>query len=280
MYKRTKKHKRAKNKYAKNKRIRNKRTKKIMFGGTIEDFLKKLNVDGNKDIVEIGRGGAGVVYLDKGYKDSVFKVSKKSDTCRLWGKESKIYDVLNTKNIDTELCKLIKMKEYKGGGENCCMELTRAFNPRGNALTYTIQPQFQYKSLDYNCKGRGLFLGIDELISDGIFTAENIEEYIAQLGQLLARLHYDAKNDGYDLELFISKEGGKTIIYIGDFDLSEFWKDANDETIERLTWSLEAFPYFPIEGKLYNIFSKNYLEQAEAYEHRFVAEKVLKRYVE
>jgi hypothetical protein len=250
-----------------------------MTGGNIEQFLKQFDL---RETVEIGRGGAGVAYIDKTQPDSVFKMSVKNETCRNWGKESIIYDRLNTYiNVDTVLCKLLKKKDYYQRDSNlCCMELTRAFNPLGNELAYTIHPQFQYKSLDYKIKGRGLFLGIDQLIEKNIFTDDNIKQYIRDLGIVMARLHYKIKNDGFDLELFISKTDDKIIIYIGDFDLSEFYEVADAEIIKRLSWSLEAVPYFPIDGELFTIFKEHYVTEAGKYGEKDIAEEVLRRYLE
>jgi hypothetical protein len=255
---------------------------KKMKGGNINDFFKMFNSDKNKDnIIEIGRGAAGIVYLDKTQQNSVFKISKRSNTCRLWNNEKKIYDILQTFDIDTSLCKILKMKDYLFTDDICSIELTRAFNPK-NIDTYTIHPQFQCDILNYVNNERGHFLGIKNLIKDGIFTSESIEKYIKNLGIIMARLHYKAKNDGYDLELFVSKiKNNDPIIYIADFDLSEFYEDKpNQQQIERLAWSLEAYPYFPIKGSLYEIFSNNYMEEAEKYDMKNIATEVLRLYTE
>lgn len=253
---------------------------KVMRGGSIANFLASGR-DNPDDLVEIGKGGAGVVYLDKSQPDSVFKISDKRKTCRIWNKEASIYELLNKFQIDTPLCKILKMKTYETYDAVCYMELTRAYNPRGDDVPYTIHPQFQYNKLKYINKDRGHFLGVSNLKTESIFTDANINDYIRDLGILMARLHYQVKNDGYDLELFISKEeGGKTIIYIADFDLSEFYSVISPKIIKRLEWSLAAVPYFPIDGDLYDIFSTNYIEEATKHGMKETAEKVLKLYTE
>ena len=267
-----------------NKRLskRNKRLSKrnkTMRGGSISKFLES-ETNNSTNIVEIGKGGAGVAYLDKSQPDSVFKISDKSVTCRVWGKEASIYKQMEKFKVDTPLCKILKMKEYENHGDICYMELTRAFNPRGDDENYTIQPQFQDERYEYIYKGRGHFLGISNLKDENIFTDDNINDYIRDLAILMARLHYKVKNDGYDLELFISKEDSRTIIYIADFDLSEFYEVISPRVIERLEWSLSAFPYFPIDGDLYDIFSTNYIDEATKYGMKETAEKVLKLYTE
>jgi hypothetical protein len=246
-------------------------------GGNIDYFIK--NIDKYQ---EIGKGAQGIVYSNISDYDSVFKVSNNTNTCRIWNGESKIYEILNKINIDTELCKLIKMNEYIHiENKMCIMKLLRVINPINQDLKYTIHPQFQHEKLDYTVKGRGRFLGINDLISKEIFTLDNIQNYIKDLGILMSRLHYLLKNDGYDIEIFIGKDIETNIVlYVGDFDLSEFYETINDEIIERLEWSLSAVPYFPIQGEYYEIFSQNYLEEASKYNMRETAKKVLKLYTE
>lgn len=283
--------KRKQSKKRRSKRKGNHRTKrnselsKKIMGGSICDYDEK-------NAIYIGNGAAGYVYLDLEHPESVFKLSTKNKTCREWGKEAKIYDVLNTFNIDTDLCKMIKMKKYSVDVDHqkCCMELTRAINPIEGEIHYTIQPVFQEENVEQKYDGRGLFLGINNLIEKNIFTKDNISDYMKDLGILLARLHYKVKNDGYDLELFISKEpDGKTVIYIGDFDLSDFYdtiddkldtpdKNKSKKVIDNIAWSLEAFPYFPIEGELYEVFSQNYISESEKYDQKSTAKKILDIY--
>jgi len=276
---------RRKSKTRKNKRINKKKRsynrKTIsMKGGSIDEFFRKMETEDG--IVKIGKGGFGVVYLDKTQPSSVFKVSKESGTCKDWSKEAKIYERLNADNIDTDLCKMLKMKDYKTAAGVCCMELTRAINPRGPDVPYTILPHFRYDSntLDAIKEGRGLFLGVQELIAENIFNPGNINRYMHELGILMARLHYRIKNDGYDLELFISKEEDKIIIYVGDFDRSEFYEEVDKERIDRLCWSFAAVEYFPGKGELYSIFSDSYLIESEKYGAREIAEKVLAEYLQ
>ena len=265
--------------YYKVSKIKTKNTKKnkdYMIGGVIDNFI--FNLKSKNNIVEIGRGGFGIVYLDKTQPDSVFKISTKENTCRTWVYESEIYKNLAKFDIDSNLCKIIKMKDYISTKDMCVMELTRAYNPLGLDINYTIQPQFQYTSYSHKYSTRGLFLGINELIENGIFTEKNIGNYIAELGIIMAKLHYKVKNDGYDIELFISKiKNEEPIIYIGDFDLSNFYEEPD---IERLLWSLEAVPYFPIEGPLYKIFSNNYIKEATIYGMGEIAKKVLYSYID
>lgn len=258
---------------------------KNQIGGSIYTFLVSYNLDINL-LKEIGRGGFGTVYLDNSQSDVVFKISQKANICREWKSESIIYNKLNEQNIDEKLCKLIKMNDYKVNSESCIMELTRAKNPIDINLNYTIQPQFGMDNLNYYNKGRGLFLGIKELIDSCIFTNENIKEYIKELALIISKLHYKIKNDGYDLELFLSRENNllddtkHIVIYIGDFDLSKFITDYDKKTIERLEWSLSAVPYFPTkdQSELFDIFITNYISEADNYGLKDIAIKVMELY--
>jgi hypothetical protein len=268
-----------------------KTTTNIMLGGAITIFLEKYNktieTSGNKskrksindinnsNIVDIGRGGLGIVYLDKKQPNSVFKVSKRTQTCREWGKEHEIYKHINSFNINTKLCKILKMKDYLSTDNICAIELTRAYNPRGEDHYYAIHPQFQLDDLDYKNKDRGVFLGINNLLAENIFTKDNIKDYIKDLGIIMSRLHYKVKNDGYDIELFVSKKNEKVTIYIADFDLSDIYTEPD---IDRLHWSLENVPYFPIEGPLYDIFKNAYLKEAKKYNMEDIAKKVFELY--
>jgi hypothetical protein len=249
---------------------------------SIYDFIEILNNKEKRETIkQIGKGGGGIVYINLNKPNYVYKVSNKNNTCRIWSKEVKIYKKLNLFNIDTKLCKILKMKSYIINKDICCLQLTRAFNPIDNKLNYTIQPQFQYDSFNYNYTDRGLFLGIKELLEYKIFTKDNIKKYIKDLGIVMSRLHYQIKNDGHDLELFISKKKNEdVIIYIGDFDLSENYKHVNENVIEILEKSLSDVPYFPIEGELYSIFSKNYLLEAKKYASEETALQVLKLYTQ
>jgi hypothetical protein len=253
----------------------NKSKKKLLKGGNINSFLEKIDTD---KIIEIGRGGYGIVYLDITQANSVFKISN-DGKCKDWNNEIEIYEILNKNNIDTDLCKIIKMKDYVNDGKICCIEFTRVINPRGNELNYTIQPIFQDENFNYKHESRGLFLGVNHLISENIFTIDTIKEYIKQLAILMARLHYKLKNNTSDIELIISREHDKIIIYVGDFDRAQFFIDYNEDIIDKLAESFYAVNYFPSEGDLYDIFSTNYIIEATNYGMQEIAKKVLKEYL-
>jgi hypothetical protein len=249
----------------------------MLSGGSIQNF------ENNKSSVyEIGRGGYGIVYIDSIQKGSVFKVSNKANTCRDWSKESEIYTIINKFKVDDDLVKVLKMKDYVNTGHQCTMELTHAVNPIEENATYTIHPIFGMDKLEKNYPGRGLFLGLEQLYENKIFTAVNIHEYISQLGIVMAKLHYFVKNDGYDIELFISKNRETVEIFIGDFDLSEFINEYTDDIIkDRIIWSLTAVPYFPNPAnELFQDFKKSYISEATKHGKEDIAKRVMVLYEE
>ena len=274
-----------------------KNSKKNMIGGDVQAFLNNLREDSD-NIEKIGSGAFGIVYLDKTQPDSVFKLSKKKLTCQDWGREAEIYEEIAKFELDTRLCKMVKMEEFLINEDMCAMQLTRAHNPLGEDKYYTIQPLFGNETRYVKHEERGEFLGIKELIEKNIFTPENLPEYIADLGILMARLHYKAKNTGYDLELFISKIGNQITIYLGDLDLTRFWETNEKYTnennslkrrnlvIKDLVKSLEVAPYFPDYyalkdteyAELYTIFENNYIQEAEKYDMDAMAKDVLIEY--
>lgn len=262
------------------KRVHKTRRKRIKMGGNILNFKTNLTNDENA-IVEIGRGGGGIVYVDKSQPDIVFKISKKENICRTWNNEKNIYDKLGRHQMDTDLCKFIKMLSFENNGNSCFLELSRVFNPIDTAATYTIHPQFGKTSINIAYKGRGQFLGIKELVENGIFTEESITDYVKDLAISISRLHYIGQNDGFDIEVFVGAEtnaptGSKPTLFIGDFDLSEMIVEYNDYTIGRMVWCLYTVPYFPRKGALLDVFSKYYIESATGHEE--IAAQVIEKY--
>lgn len=248
----------------------NSKTKKMLNGGSIHKFESNAS-----NVYEIGRGGYGIVFIDKTQNDSVFKVSNKANTCREWSKESDIYERINKFDVDSDLVKVVKMKDYVNTGSKCTMELSRAFNPFEENATFTIHPIFGEEDLERMYPGRGLFMGLNQLYDKKIFTSANIYEYIRQLGGVMAKLHYFVKNDCYDIELFISKNSETVQILIGDFDLSEFISEYTDLIIEdRLLWSLIAVPYFPKPTHtMFQDFKMSYISEAAKYDNEDTAKK-------
>ncbi len=278
--KRNNKHKRGKKSHIR--KIKN------MKGGSIKAFIHNQKED-NESIVLIGSGAHGDVFYDKNQKDIVFKVSNEANTCRDWKKEVEIYQKLSKYNIDEDLCKLLKMIEFQTFESNCYLELIQMHNPLNIDADYTIQPYFGSDSANDNFDGRGekahikkrgLFLGIKQLIENGFFTENSMKKYIKDLAIVMARLHYQIKNDGYDIELFLDKNNDKITVYIGDFDLTNFYEEIDDIVIQKLVDCFMSLPYFPssAQPELFNIFSENYITESKKFDHESIAKKVIDLY--
>ena len=131
---------------------RNKSTKfihrfKQMIGGDISKFKENYNNSqvteeftliqkstdiNNNDItkptiVEIGRGGGGIVYVDNSQPKFVFKISKKGNVCRTWNNEKNIYDELSHYDLNSVNCKLIKMLSFENNGNSCFFRIIKSF---------------------------------------------------------------------------------------------------------------------------------------------------------
>lgn len=224
---------------------------------------------------EIGRGGFGVVYVKKDDPSMCVKVSNKSkgtsQSCRQWSNEFKKIKEFMTKIVDHPLYKKLDMvrvvnpSEFIDTPESCYMILPRIFRPEGrDDKRPTVQAQIGWKSVRIVHKGRGEFIGLQEVLE--YISKEDLEKACYELGIMMALIHHIGKNDAYDVELYLGKEANskKCRFYLADFDLSEKVTEYNPETIKRLTWSMDAVPYFPkasCDVKLFNLFKKGY-EQA------------------
>ena len=262
----------------KKRKSRKLRRNKKQIGGDIDTFYAKLTRQ-DDTLVMIGKGGAGTVYYDSTQPTVVFKVSNRAEVCREWRKEEQIYEQLNRYSIDTPHVKVLRLNRFKvfGGNTGCILELSRVVNPIDSAADYTIQVQLGVNSLTYKNRARGLFLGVQQLIEKGIIPEAELNEYVKELAHCMARLHYEIKNDGFDIEIFAGKEDGRTVLYIGDFDLSNMIKSYDKQAIDSMSWCFGAVPYFPVkeQGELYSVFKDSYLTTAESLGYKEVAEKVL-----
>ena len=118
----------------------------------------------------------------------------------------------------------------------------------------------------YKSSLRGKFIGLDLL--SNYFTKDELEKVSYELGQAMALLHFIARNDALDIELYLGREykTRKPRIYISDFDLSNDIKNYDDETIDKLCWCFQAMPYFPSlnsSKKLYELFKEGYKNVAK-----------------
>ena len=234
-----------------------------MYGGNIEIFFKKY-IKKSDDLKEIGKGDGGIVYIDIKNPLSVYKISKKSNKCRIFNSEKNIYDNLNKHEIDTDLCKLMKMKNFNNKTYNedtfCILELIRVINPINSQHYFTIHPTFSEQNRIESHPGRGIFLGLFELNKFGIIKNIDLEEYISQLGEIIGKLHFKVKCDTHDMEIFIGREPitKKIILYLSDFDLSKMYINSNDLKDEDINKMSALFTeYIPTNEDIYDTSKSN-----------------------
>jgi len=246
---------------------------------------------------EIGRGGYGSVYEIKNDPSICAKVSdKKMNSCRKWSNEfhkintfmSKISEEPKYKSL--KMVRIIKPVEFKETDGKCMMIMPRIYRPddvRRFSLTHrkdtykpshTIQAQLGIPSGKMVFKSRGEFIGLKEIRS--YVTEPELKIACYELGMTMALIHTMGKNDAYDIEVYLGREhlSRKTRFYIADFDLSEEIHNYNEETMERMAWSLEAMPYFPTmesDPALFQLFKKGYATVAN---NPALTERIFKNY--
>jgi hypothetical protein len=256
------------------------RTRRRQRGGDMDLFIEHLKRP--DQVIPIGKGGTGTVYLDPSQPTYVFKVSNKQDTCRQFDAEYKIYNHINKHSIDTELVKVLKMNGYKMTNNNtgCVLELSRVVNPIDPKLNYTIQVELGEDTYEYKDPMRGYILGKDQLVGKNILSDDMLPVYSEHLGVVMGRIHYIVKNDAWDVEVYAGKDGKKTILYVGDFDRSLMIDAYTPDVIERMVWSLAAVPYFPTaeQPNLFKAFTSGYMKIATSVGKEDIAKVVLSQY--
>jgi len=111
---------------------------------------------------------------------------------------------------------------------------------------------------------------------------EDFKQACYELGILMGLIHFTARNDAYDVEVFLGKEANtrKPRFYLADFDQSETISNFEDpQVIERLTWSFDAVPYFPrnsCDPAMFEIFKQGYLAASNRNTH--IVDKVFEDY--
>jgi hypothetical protein len=229
---------------------------------------------------ELGRGAYGKVYEKIDNPAVAVKVSDKlGNSCRLWSNEyKKIVDVLNILEVRKEYKSLKKVKilkpiQFNESSALCYMEIPRVYRPDQRRSskqllnnTNTLHSLLGKNTIDIVFKGRGQFIGLAEL--QQYLTYQELEEVSLELGIAMALIHFVAKNDAYDIEVFLGREynSKKLRFYIADFDLTEEIQEYDDTTvIDRIAWSLSAVQYFPTktsDENLYKLFKTGYISVA------------------
>lgn len=229
-----------------------------------------MDLPGVKLAQEIGRGGFGTVYAKKDDPSTCVKVSNKAKlSCREWSNEFKKVSTFmsvienNREFKKLKIVRVVKPTEFHETPNICYMEMPRIYRPGGQKDTGpTIQAQLGVTSSRLTHKGRGEFIGLREIRE--YMSQEDIEQAARELGTMMALIHFIGRNDAYDVELYLGKEAGdkKPRFYLADFDLSEVVPTRVDEqTMRRITWSMDAVPYFPrptTDAHLFRLFLQGY----------------------
>lgn len=233
------------------------------------------------EIKIIGKGGAGTVVYDTTYPEYAFKISHKQTICRIWEHEQKIYihamgklnERINFNNF--AYAKLLTMYAYYTENSICTLMLNRISNPN---YTSTIHALIGQEDVNYREKKRGQMLGLKQITD--LLTQKRLNKCVKQIGHLIGMLHYIAKIDCYDIEVWLAYENGKYVFYIGDFDQCQLITSYDESTKNRMVWALDAVNYFPTKENtsLYKIFSDAYLELAEHEGMSIIAKEILDKY--
>ena len=238
---------------------------------------------------ELGRGGYGVVFALKTNPELVVKISSKKSNCRVWSDEfNKIKKTMSRIEDDTfynnlKYVKILEPIEFMENEDQLCfMLMPRIYRPdKQNGPT--IQTIFGEKSMNVIHKGRGQFIGLEQIKE--FIPEENIKKVVYELGIAMGLIHFVGKNDGYDIEVFLGLEykTKKVKCYIADFDLTESISKYDKETMNRMLWSLEAVQYFPLSNnkELFDSFIKGYTKVGvEADINRDVLEYIISEYTD
>lgn len=217
---------------------------------------------------EIGRGGFGVVYLNKTDPKLCIKVSNKgraTNSCREWSNEyKKIMDIqkkLPPVNNNRKMVRIVIPTKFVETDARCYMEMPLIYRPDRVLDGPTIQALLGVATDRTIHTGRGEFIGLREIRE--LVSESDLEKACYELGVLMGLLHYVAKNDAYDIELVLGREHHtrKPRFYLIDFDLSNKIKSYDTQTIENMAWSIDAVSYFPrpsVDAKLYRLFRNGY----------------------
>jgi serine/threonine protein kinase len=207
---------------------------------------------------EIGRGGYGIVYEHKNNPKLCIKKSMKKSNCRIWSNEyAKIKNI--NKNIpQLKHVKMIVPTEFNESENECYMIMPRIKNPLNSDKT--LHPLLGEQDFYHVDKKRGIFMGLRQLCDKLNINEEYLKKIALELGIMMSNIHFKAKNDAYDVEIYLNSDYN---FYLADFDLSEEIVTYNHETIKRIVWSLDAVTYFPATDcckELYEIFKNGYFK--------------------
>ena len=214
----------------------------------------------------LGQGAHGKVYTLEDPSMCV-KISNKKSTCRQWTDEYEKIKEIEESLMDIpiyhklERVRLLVPLDHETSETICNMFLPRIYRPTHDGETMTVQSQLGKRSDSYIHKGRGEFIGLEQILD---YMDEKIVNQVCyELGVLMSLIHYHARNDALDIEVFMGREyrNKKVRFYIGDFDMSSRIHAYDTNTVTRMLHSLEDVPYFPrpeVNMEMYHIFKHGY----------------------
>ncbi len=239
---------------------------------------------------EIGRGGFGTVYAHRRDNSLCIKVSHKENksvnSCRQWSNEFRKIRQIVSSISDLPLYKALKMvclltpTEFIETSNSCFMVMPRIYRPDHDFTKPTIQAQCGWPSSRIVHKGRGEYIGVKEILE--FVSEKDFARACYELGVLMGLIHFKAQNDAYDVEVFLGKESHtrKPRFYIADFDQSSKISSYYDkQSLERMTWSFDAVPYFPrnsCDPTMFDLFKQGYLKASN--NSIEIVEKILEDY--
>ena len=235
-------------------------------GGEIdwEDWLDTSNLR------QIGKGGYGTVYVRNDDPDGyVMKQSVKRETCRQWNVEnhklSVVKDLLSKVNGANELARIVFHDAYHvdPSQEACSAIMLRVRNAADPDVDQPLHAKYQHESLDVLEK-YGYDAGLAQLRSLGVVQIP----YIVSLARLFARLHYVAKNNGWDTEVLAGTthdDPDKVRLYVIDFDMTEDLRHCEDmDKYAESCFHTLVTGYFPKPGSWgYPEFMESYISTAK-----------------
>lgn len=273
----------------------------LSFGsrfGNIDEFLRCLKSSPAPcdDIVEIGRGGYGIVYYMKNNPYTAYKTSPDENVCSTWKKEFLIHQEIQRELSRCDLSHLsfisfVFAVNYDDGMRNgsrlypCAFSMNRVIPypiPLPVGIEHlqgevAIHPIFGENRTRYTA-GRGYYVGYNILLE--IFGKEKIKKMVSDLTTAIALIHYCAKFDAYDYECYL---GENEVLHICDLNLFEPIKFENSskhvtlESRNKMVSSLNSVSYLPIyeDHELYNLFRDTYLTVARSFDNEENAIEVI-----
>lgn len=241
----------------------------------------------------IGDGGFGSVYGIKDNFDLAAKKSIREDFRSLYVEYKKSEEISSSlcSNEDYNSLVLasflspIGFQHSNKENEQCFTIMPRIFPPSSDdsdlkKLFYgrpgmTVQTVFGRKDSDAkvsaDSKTRGNIVGKESVRKywETIYGPKesHLNKAYYELGKLLALIHFVARYDGYDLEVYLGHKRGDEGLkfYIADFDQFEKVTEFSKEALDRMSFSIGAVAYFPSpnddEEKIcYEEFRRGYME--------------------